>query len=103
MKFELIEPLRFLQDEARAIGHSAGPAEAIVWRQPSRSRLAVRVIGDVTWDRLQTLRGRCHRARGIDRAGMTRAIGQSFAVLTPIRSVGVMGDSARINAVAVRA
>jgi GMP synthase (glutamine-hydrolysing) len=107
MKFELIEPLRFLfKDEARAIGTTLGLPESIVWRQPFPGPgLAVRIIGDITWDRLQTLRAADAVVREeIDRAGLTRAIGQSFAVLTPIRSVGVMGDGRTYgNVVAVRA
>ncbi|HSD85397.1 MAG TPA: glutamine-hydrolyzing GMP synthase [Anaerolineae bacterium] len=107
MKFELIEPLRFLfKDEARAIGTALGLPEAIVWRQPFPGPgLAVRIVGDITWGRLQTLRAADAIVREeIDRAGMTRAIGQSFAVLTPIRSVGVMGDGRTYgNVVAVRA
>jgi GMP synthase (glutamine-hydrolysing) len=107
MKFELIEPLRFLfKDEARAIGTALGLPEAIVWRQPFPGPgLAVRIIGDISWDRLQTLRAADAIVREeIDRAGLTRAIGQSFAVLTPIRSVGVMGDGRTYgNVVAVRA
>jgi GMP synthase (glutamine-hydrolysing) len=107
MQFELIEPLRFLfKDEARAIGTALGLPDAIVWRQPFPGPgLAVRIIGDITWDRLQTLRAADAIVREeIDRAGLTRAIGQSFAVLTPIRSVGVMGDGRTYgNVVAVRA
>jgi len=107
MQFELIEPLRFLfKDEARAIGTALGLPEAIVWRQPFPGPgLAVRIIGDITWERLQTLRAADAIVREeIDRAGLTRAIGQSFAVLTPIRSVGVMGDGRTYgNVVAVRA
>jgi len=107
MKFELIEPLRFLfKDEARAIGTALGLPDAIVWRQPFPGPgLAVRIIGDITWDRLQTLRAADAIVREeIDRAGLTRAIGQSFAVLTPIRSVGVMGDGRTYgHVVAVRA
>ena len=107
MKFELIEPLRFLfKDEARAIGTALGLPESIVWRQPFPGPgLAVRIIGDITWDRLQTLRAADAIVREeIDRAGLTRAIGQSFAVLTPIRSVGVMGDGRTYgNVMAVRA
>jgi GMP synthase (glutamine-hydrolysing) len=107
MQFELIEPLRFLfKDEARAIGTALGLPESIVWRQPFPGPgLAVRIIGDITWDRLQTLRAADAIVREeIDRAGLTRAIGQSFAVLTPIHSVGVMGDGRTYgNVVAVRA
>ena len=107
MKFELIEPLRFLfKDEARAIGTALGLPEASVWRQPFPGPgLAVRIIGDITWERLQTLRAADAIVREeLDRAGLTRAIGQSFAVLTPIRSVGVMGDGRTYGSVvAVRA
>ena len=107
MQFELIEPLRFLfKDEARAIGTALGLPEAVVWRQPFPGPgLAVRIIGDITWERLQTLRAADAIVREeIDRAGLTRAIGQSFAVLTPIRSVGVMGDGRTYgHVVAVRA
>ena len=107
MKFELIEPLRFLfKDEARAIGTALGLPEAIVWRQPFPGPgLAVRIIGDITWERLQTLRASDAIVREeIDRAGLMRAIGQAFAVLTPIRSVGVMGDGRTYGfVVAVRA
>ncbi len=107
MPFELIEPLRYVfKDEARAIGTALGLPEAIVWRQPFPGPgLAVRIIGDITWERLQTLRAADAIVRAeIDRAGLTRAIGQSFAVLTPIRSVGVMGDGRTYgHVVAVRA
>ncbi len=107
MKFELIEPLRYVfKDEARAIGTTLGLPEAIVWRQPFPGPgLAVRIIGDITWDRLQTLRAADAIVREeIERAGLTRAIGQAFAVLTPIRSVGVMGDGRTYGSVvAVRA
>lgn len=107
MQFELIEPLRYLfKDEARAIGTALGLPDAIVWRQPFPGPgLAVRIIGDITWERLQTLRLADAIVREeIDRAGLSREIGQSFAVLTPIRSVGVMGDGRTYgNVVAVRA
>jgi GMP synthase (glutamine-hydrolysing) len=107
MQFELIEPLRFLfKDEARAIGTALGLPDSIVWRQPFPGPgLAVRIIGDITWNRLQTLRLADAIVREeIDRAGLSREIGQSFAVLTPIRSVGVMGDGRTYgNVVAVRA
>jgi GMP synthase (glutamine-hydrolysing) len=107
MQFELIEPLRFLfKDEARAIGTTLGLPDTVVWRQPFPGPgLAVRIIGDVTWERLQTLRLADAIVREeIDRAGLSREIGQSFAVLTPIRSVGVMGDGRTYgNVVAVRA
>jgi GMP synthase (glutamine-hydrolysing) len=107
MKFELIEPLRFLfKDEARSIGSALGLPDVIVWRQPFPGPgLAVRIIGDITWDRLETLRAADAIVREeLDRANLARSIGQSFAVLTPIRSVGVMGDGRTYgNVVAVRA
>lgn len=107
MQFELIEPLRFLfKDEARAVGMALDLPDAIVWRQPFPGPgLAVRIIGEVTWDRLQTLRAADAIVRAeIERAGLSREIGQSFAVLTPIRSVGVMGDGRTYgHVVAVRA
>lgn len=107
MPFELIEPLRYLfKDEARAIGSALGLPDSIVWRQPFPGPgLAVRIIGEVTWERLETLRAADAIVREeIDRAGLSRDIGQSFAVLTPIRSVGVMGDGRTYgHVVAVRA
>jgi GMP synthase (glutamine-hydrolysing) len=107
MQFELIEPLRYLfKDEARSIGSALGLPDTIVWRQPFPGPgLAVRIIGDITWDRLETLRAADAIVRAeLDQAGLSREIGQSFAVLTPIRSVGVMGDGRTYgNVVAVRA
>ncbi len=107
MPFELIEPLRFLfKDEARAMGTALGLPDALVWRQPFPGPgLAVRIIGAVTRERLQTLRAADAIVRDeIDQADLSREIGQCFAVLTPIRSVGVMGDGRTYgNVVAVRA
>ncbi len=113
MPFELIEPLRYLfKDEARAVGSALGLPDAIVWRQPFPGPgLAVRVVGEVTWDRLETLRRADAIVREeLDRAGLSRDAGmpfrvaQAFAVLLPIRSVGVMGDSRTYaGVVAVRA
>ncbi len=107
MRFELIEPLRYLfKDEARAVGAALGLPDAIVWRQPFPGPgLAVRVIGEVTWDRLETLRAADAIVREeIDRAGLSFAVAQAFAVLLPVRSVGVMGDGRTYaDVVAVRA
>jgi len=107
MPFELVEPLRFLfKDEARAVGSALGLPDAIVWRQPFPGPgLAVRVIGEVTWDRLETLRAADAIVREeLDRAGLSRDIAQAFAVLLPALSVGVMGDGRTVaNVVAVRA
>jgi GMP synthase (glutamine-hydrolysing) len=95
MKFTLVEPLRNLfKDEVRKVGEELGLPEEIVWRQPFPGPgLAVRIIGDVTWERLETLRGADEIVvQEIKRAGLLREIWQSFAVLPAIRSVGVMGD-----------
>ena len=95
MTFRLIEPLRMLfKDEVRAVGEALGLPEDIVWRHPFPGPgLAIRIIGEVSWERLETLR----RADAIfleelRRAGLYRATSQVFGVLLPVRSVGVMGD-----------
>jgi GMP synthase (glutamine-hydrolysing) len=95
MKFTLVEPLRNLfKDEVRRVGEELGLPEEIVWRQPFPGPgLAVRIIGDVTFERLELLRGAdAIVLEEIKRAGLLRDIWQSFAVLPAIRSVGVMGD-----------
>ena len=95
MKFELVEPLRHLfKDEVRAVGEELGLPEEIVWRQPFPGPgLAVRIIGDVTPERLHTLRqADAVVLEEIRRAGLERSIWQSFAVLPAVRTVGVMGD-----------
>ncbi|HVF52011.1 MAG TPA: glutamine-hydrolyzing GMP synthase [Actinomycetota bacterium] len=95
MKFELVEPLRNLfKDEVRRVGEELGLPEEIVWRQPFPGPgLAVRIIGDVTAERLEILRAAdAVVTEEIRRAGLTREIWQSFAVLPNVRSVGVMGD-----------
>jgi len=95
MDFELVEPLRLLfKDEVRAVGEELGLPEDIVWRQPFPGPgLAVRIIGEVTAERLEVLR----RADAVvtdevKRGGLYRELWQSFAVLPAVRSVGVMGD-----------
>ncbi len=95
MKFTLVEPLRSLfKDEVRHVGEELGLPEEIVWRQPFPGPgLAVRIIGDVTRERLEILRGADEVVvQEIKRAGLLREIWQSFAVLPTVRSVGVMGD-----------
>jgi GMP synthase (glutamine-hydrolysing) len=95
MTFELIEPLRYLfKDEVRRVGLELGLPESMVWRQPFPGPgLAVRVIGAVTRERLAVLRAADHIVVSeIRAAGLYRELWQSFAVLTPLQSVGVMGD-----------
>jgi len=95
MKFELVEPLRNLfKDEVRAVGEELGLPEHIVWRQPFPGPgLAVRIIGEITPERLEILRQADHIVVDeIQRAGLYREIWQSFAVLPAVRTVGVMGD-----------
>lgn len=92
---EIIEPLRLLfKDEVRRVGLELGIDEDIVWRQPFPGPgLAIRIIGAVTEDKLHLLREADAIFRDeIKKAGLHRAINQYFAVLTNIRSVGVMGD-----------
>jgi GMP synthase (glutamine-hydrolysing) len=95
MTFELVEPLRDLfKDEVRAVGAELGLPEDIVWRQPFPGPgLAVRIIGDVTRERLEILReADAVVTEEIRRAGLEREIWQAFGVLPAIRSVGVQGD-----------
>jgi len=104
MHFELVEPLRYLfKDEVRVVGEALGLPSSLVWRQPFPGPgLAVRCLGEVTLERLSRLRA----ADGIlteelSQAGLLRmtpegddpmGTAQAFAVLLPVRSVGVMGD-----------
>jgi GMP synthase (glutamine-hydrolysing) len=95
MTFELVEPLRSLfKDEVRRVGEELGLPEEIVWRQPFPGPgLAVRIIGDVTPDKVAMLQHADAIVREeLRKAGLEREIWQSFAVLPDIRSVGVMGD-----------
>ncbi len=95
MTFELVEPLRDLfKDEVRAVGEELGLPEEIVWRQPFPGPgLAVRVIGEVTRERLDLLRAADFIVlEEIRRAGLYREIWQAFGVLPAIRTVGVQGD-----------
>lgn len=96
MTFELVEPLRMLfKDEVRRLGQALDLPDEIIWRQPFPGPgLAIRCLGEVTWERLERLRAA--DAIFIDelrRASMLRDdTQQAFAVLLPVRSVGVMGD-----------
>lgn len=107
LRFQLIEPLRYLfKDEVRKVGLELGLPEAMVLRQPFPGPgLAIRIIGEVTSERLETLREAdwivIDEIKG---AGLYRSLWQSFAILTPVRSVGVMGDGRTYaNVVAIRA
>jgi GMP synthase (glutamine-hydrolysing) len=107
IRFTLIEPLRYLfKDEVRLVGLELGLPEAMVFRQPFPGPgLAIRIIGEVTAERLETLREADWVVIDeIKAAGLYRTLWQSFAILTPVRSVGVMGDGRTYaNVVAVRA
>ncbi|HKL76391.1 MAG TPA: glutamine-hydrolyzing GMP synthase [Halanaerobiales bacterium] len=95
MDFKLVEPLRFLfKDEVRKIGEVLGLPSEIVWRQPFPGPgLAIRIIGEISTDKLEILRDADAIVREeIKEAGMQKEIWQSFAVLPDLRSVGVMGD-----------
>jgi GMP synthase (glutamine-hydrolysing) len=116
MNFELVEPLRYLfKDEVRLVGEALGLPGEMVWRQPFPGPgLAVRCLGEVTRERIQRLRAADAILTGeLAAAGMLRMSSQSglmsgsaqaFAVLLPVRSVGVMGDQRTYQeAVAIRA
>lgn len=107
MTLKLVEPLRMLfKDEVREIGMALGLPEDWVWRHPFPGPgLAIRVIGPITEERLEILRAADKIVIDeIRRAGVYRELGQAFAVLTPIQSVGVMGDyRTYANVVAIRA
>lgn len=97
LQFELVEPLRDLfKDEVRRVGSALGLPDHIIWRQPFPGPgLAVRCLGEITWERLETLREADAIFREeLDKEGLLRgATAQSFAVLLPVKSVGVMGDN----------
>jgi GMP synthase (glutamine-hydrolysing) len=95
MKLKLIEPLRYLfKDEVRLLGKELGLPDGLVWRQPFPGPgLAVRILGEVTRKRLQILREVDDLLlEEIKNAGYYKRLWQSFAVLLPLKSVGVMGD-----------
>jgi GMP synthase (glutamine-hydrolysing) len=116
MNFTLVEPLRYLfKDEVRQVGEALGLPSSLVWRQPFPGPgLAVRCLGEVTRERLERLRGAdAILLEELSQAGLLRlspgpdqvqGTAQAFAVLLPVRSVGVMGDQRTYQeAVALRA
>jgi GMP synthase (glutamine-hydrolysing) len=96
MDFELVEPLRLLfKDEVRRLGTALGLPDSVVWRQPFPGPgLAIRCLGEVTWERLERLRqADAIFIQELAQANMLRDdTQQAFAVLLPVKSVGVMGD-----------
>jgi len=107
LRFRLVEPLRYLfKDEVRSIGFALGLPDELVHRQPFPGPgLAVRIIGEVTSERLETLRAADWIVVDeVKAAGLYRTLWQAFAILTPLLSVGVMGDYRTYgNVIAVRA
>ena len=106
MKLKLIEPLRELfKDEGRQVGVELGLPRELVMRQPFPGPgLAVRILGEVTPERLEILRSAdLILLEEIEKAGLYEKVWQSFAVLLPVRTVGVMGDERTYeNVIAVR-
>ena len=95
MTLQLLEPLRYLfKDEVRQVGLELGLPEEMVWRQPFPGPgLAIRIIGEVTKEKLEILRGADWVVMNeIKKARLYRQLWQSFAILTDVKSVGVMGD-----------
>ena len=113
LPFELLEPLRYLfKDEVRAVGEALGLPAELVWRQPFPGPgLAVRCLGEITFERLERLRaadaiftGELEQAGLLGKSAGEKRVAQAFAVLLPVRSVGVMGDQRTYQeAVALRA
>jgi GMP synthase (glutamine-hydrolysing) len=107
MKLKLIEPLKYLfKDEVRLLGKELGLHEEFIWRQPFPGPgLAIRIIGEVTGRRLSILREiDAILLEEIKKNGYYKKLWQSFAVLLPVKSVGIMGDKRTYeNIAAIRA
>jgi GMP synthase (glutamine-hydrolysing) len=107
MRFQLVEPLRELfKDEVRRVGLELGMPEDMVWRHPFPGPgLAIRLIGEITPERLETLRqADTIFLQEVKKAGFYRKLWQAFAVLLPVKTVGVMGDERTYeNVIALRA
>lgn len=96
LHLKLLEPLRYLfKDEVRRVGEELGLPEELVWRQPFPGPgLAIRCLGEVTFERLERLRRADFIFRQeLERHGLLREIAQAYAGLLPVKSVGVMGDN----------
>ncbi|MEN8211859.1 MAG: glutamine-hydrolyzing GMP synthase [Thermodesulfobacteriota bacterium] len=107
MKLKLIEPLQLLfKDEVRKLGLELGINDDLIWRQPFPGPgLAIRIMGNITQSRLEILReADSILLEEIKSAGLYRKLWQSFAVMLPVKSVGVMGDKRTFaNCIAIRA
>ena len=107
MQLKLIEPLKYLfKDEVRQLGEELKMPRSAIWRQPFPGPgLAVRIISDVTEERLCLLKEADYRLMGIiKRRNLYDKLWQSFAILLPVKSVGVMGDKRTYeNVIAIRA
>ena len=107
MKLKLVEPLKYLfKDEVRALGEEIGLPDELVWRQPFPGPgLAIRIMGEITEKRLTVLKNADSLLLDeIRKAGYYRKLWQSFAILLPTKSVGVMGDMRTYeNTIAIRA
>ncbi|MBU3948261.1 MAG: glutamine-hydrolyzing GMP synthase [Proteobacteria bacterium] len=107
MKLKLVEPLRYLfKDEVRKLGKTIGLHQDLIWRQPFPGPgLSIRIIGEITKQRLSILREVDDiLLTDIKEAGLYRKLWQSFAILLPLKSVGIMGDQRTYeNIIAIRA
>ncbi|MBU0991282.1 MAG: glutamine-hydrolyzing GMP synthase [Proteobacteria bacterium] len=106
MKLKLIEPLKYLfKDEGRKLGKQIGLPDELIWRQPFPGPgLGIRIMGEITQKRLDILRkADALLLEEIKKAGYYKKVWQSFAVLLPVKSVGVMGDQRTYdNTIAIR-